>query len=199
MIAAVRSPDGLRLDLGSGFVKPPGFVGIDDLEGVGAQIPNEDNAPDVFMDLNRRRIPFADSSCDEIRATHFLEHAQLAHIFGEVFRLLRPGGTFFFVVPYANSAEGMFPGHQIFLTEKFFEQNLVFQRLFVIIDAEWDSGPVWEALDEQVRNLMDFDTARLVLFNVCNQMKMWAAPRKGALHDAPAVSAAEAAKHSRRL
>lgn len=103
---------------------------------------------------------------------------------------------FRFDVPYANSAEGMFPGHQIFLTERFFEENLTFQRLFLISDAHWDAGPAWELLPPQVRALLDFDTARQVLFNVCNQMTIWATPRKGDWSDAPPLTAAEAARRS---
>ena len=180
LVAARRGPDGLlRLDLGCGYVKPDGFIGLDDLSGATSQIPDAANPPDVFIDLNRRRYPFPDESCDEIRASHFLEHSEITHVWEEVHRLLRPGGTFFFVVPYANSAEGMFPGHLTFLTERFFEQNLAFRELFRTVRIEWDASDVWDRVPDALKEQLPFDVARQVLFNVCNQMRYWATPRKG--------------------
>lgn len=69
-------PDGnLRLDLGCGFVKPEGFIGIDDMTGSAVQIASHENAPDVIMDLNNQPLPFPDASCSEVRSSHFLEHS----------------------------------------------------------------------------------------------------------------------------
>lgn len=179
LIAAYEDADGaLKLDLGCGYVKPDGFVGLDNLIGEGAQIPDEERAPDVFLDLDYAALPFAADSCSEVRASHFLEHAQLDHIFDEVFRVLRPGGTFHFAVPYANSAQGMFPGHHIFLTETFFYENRRFQKLFTIVKEEYSPTEIWHSLPWVVRRLLPFEHARRVLFNVCDQMTMQAAPRK---------------------
>lgn len=168
----------LRLDLGCGYVKPDGFVGLDDLSGKLAQVADEANAPDVYLDLNAARYPFPDGSCTEIRGSHFLEHSNLPHVFEEVHRLLRAGGTFLFVVPYANSAEGMYPGHQIFLTERFFHENLMFQELFEIVREEFFPTELYEQLPEALREELPFDLARRVLFNVCHQMLVEARPRK---------------------
>jgi SAM-dependent methyltransferase len=177
--AYAEADGGLRLDLGCGYSKPEGFIGLDDLRGEEAQHREDARAPDVYLDLNRAPLPFAEDSCVEVRASHFLEHCNLPHVFDEVFRVLRPGGTFYFVVPYANSAQGMFPGHQIFLTERFFHENLQFQRLFRIVDEQYFRSDVWEGLPRVVRLLLPFDKARVVLFNVCHQMAMHATPRKG--------------------
>jgi len=179
LIEAHAEEDGaVKLDLGCGYVKPDGFIGLDDLTGAGAQLPTEDRAPDMFLDLNSDPLPFDVDSCSEVRSSHFLEHSNLDHVFDQVFRVLRPGGTFLFVVPYANSAQGMFPGHQIFLTERFFYDNLHFQRLFRIVREHYSASEVWEGLPKEVRELLPFDQARQVLFNVCNQMTIWATPRK---------------------
>jgi predicted SAM-dependent methyltransferase len=146
--------------------------------GVGSQIADDQNAPDLYLDLNADPIPLPDASCSVIRASHFLEHSLLDQIFGETHRLLRRGGTFHFIVPYANSPEGMFPGHTIFLTEAFFHGNPTFQRLFEIDREEYDASPLWDEVPQAIKAQMPFDIARRTMFGVCNQMKVWATPRK---------------------
>ena len=110
----------LKLDLGCGYYKPKDFIGLDNGIGFGAQIENEKNEPDIIMDLNSEPLPFKDNSCIEVRASHFIEHCFLDHVFNEVYRVLMPDGKFTMIIPYANSAEGMYPGHSIFFTEKWF-------------------------------------------------------------------------------
>lgn len=163
---------GLCVDLGCGYYKPPGFVGIDNLSGQAAQIKDVANAPDILMDLNNNRIPLEDDSCIEIRSSHFLEHSRLDHIINECFRLLRAGGIFRFAVPYANSAEGMYPGHNIFLTEKWFRENLNFQQKFKILQEEYLASDDYLALPAVVRGLIPFSFARKFLFNACKQMTL---------------------------
>jgi predicted SAM-dependent methyltransferase len=116
----MHQKQGLRLDLGCGYYKPAGFVGLDNMVGFATQNENIENLPDILIDLNNEVLPFAPDSCCEVRASHFLEHSNVPHIIDEVFRVLAPDGTFTIVVPYANSAEGMYPGHNIFFTEKWF-------------------------------------------------------------------------------
>jgi SAM-dependent methyltransferase len=177
ILAATRA-DGLRLDLGCGYSKPPGYIGLDNLVGEGAQIKNEANAPDILMDLNREPLPFPDESCEEVRSSHFLEHSILDHVIDESHRVLRPGGSFRFAVPYANSAEGMFPGHTIFLTEKWFHENLNFQAKFEIVSEDYLPSDDWLELPRTLRRLVPFGFARKHLFNVCREMTVVARPRK---------------------
>ena len=172
-------PEGLRVDLGCGFYKPAGFIGVDNLIGSHSQIPDQGNLPDILMDLNRDRIPLPDQSCVEIRTSHFLEHSNLPHIFDEVFRMLKPGGVFINVFPYANSAEGMYPGHNIFLTEKWFEKNLHFQRLFFIDEIEYFESEDYSSLPAKVKELLPFPLARKFLFNACCQMRLICRTRRG--------------------
>ncbi|MEA2394797.1 MAG: hypothetical protein QOJ82_2688, partial [Solirubrobacteraceae bacterium] len=83
----------LRVDLGCGWVKPAGYVGLDDLRGVGGlegQAPSADGGPDVYLDLNADRYPFDDGTVAEVRSRHFLEHSLLDHVFAECHRILRP-------------------------------------------------------------------------------------------------------------
>jgi SAM-dependent methyltransferase len=176
----INAHDGraLRLDLGCGYAKPDGFIGLDNLIGERAQIRDERHGPDILIDLNQAPLPFADGSCVEVRASHFLEHSILDHIFDETYRVLAPSGRFVFAVPYANSAEGLYPGHNIFLTEKFFERNLNFQSKFAIAHVSYDPTEEYENLPWLIRKALPFDRARLFLFNVCWQMTIEARPRK---------------------
>lgn len=173
-----QGQDGLRLDLGCGYYKPPGYIGIDNLVGEGAQIANAENAPDILMDLDRGPLPFADHSIAEVRSSHFLEHSNLDHVINESWRVLRPGGRFVFIVPYANSAEGMYPGHHIFLTERWFYENLNFQSKFTIQHEHYDPSLAWKRLPWLVRALIPFSFARTFLFNACWQMKIEAVKKK---------------------
>lgn len=177
-IVAAAPESGLRLDLGCGYVKPEGFIGLDNLAGEGAQIVNEANAPDVLMDLNCSPLPFPDNSCAEVRSSHFLEHSNLDHVINESYRVLKPDGLFMFAVPYANSAEGLFPGHAIFLTEKWFQENLNFQAKFELTGEDYTPSDDWLALPALVRRVVPFDFARRHLFNACRQMTLRARPRK---------------------
>jgi predicted SAM-dependent methyltransferase len=171
-------PAGLRIDLGCGYAKPDGFIGLDNLVGERTQIRDEAHGPDILIDLNREPLPFDDNSCAEVRSSHFLEHSLLDHVIDETFRVLRPDGSFLFVVPYANSADGMYPGHSAFLTEKWFHLNPNFQSKFRIVEERYDPSEEYQRLPFYIRLLFPFDRARLFFFNACVQMMIRALPRK---------------------
>jgi hypothetical protein len=166
-----------KLDLGCGYYKPLGYVGIDDLSGSSTQIANTDNYPDIFMDLNKE-IPFDDSTCSEIRSSHFLEHSNLDHIINESYRLLHSEGYLLFTVPYASSAEGMYPGHNTFLTEKWFEENINFQDKFTICNVQFKPSDYWKGLPLIYKVIFPFKYARIFLFNACSEMTMLCKPNK---------------------
>jgi SAM-dependent methyltransferase len=169
-------PYGLKLDLGCGYYKPEGYIGLDNLIGENAQIKNVGNRPDILMDLNRDPLPFNDNTCTEVRSSHFLEHSNLDHIINESYRVLKANGIFFFVVPYANSAEGMFPGHSIFLTERWFYENINFQSKFTIIKEQFDPSAAYRK--SLISKVIPFSFARTFLFNACWQMQMTCKPKK---------------------
>ena len=80
------------LDVGCGLNKFPGAVGID---------RNPASRADVLCDLDRPPYPFADSSFDEVRATHVIEHvSDVIRAMEEFHRLLRPGGRVRIVTPH---------------------------------------------------------------------------------------------------
>jgi SAM-dependent methyltransferase len=172
----------LRLDLGCGYVKPAGYVGLDDLRGVGGlegQLPSVEGGPDVLLDLNADLYPFADGSVVEVRSRHFLEHSHLDHVFEQSHRVLAAGGSFVAIVPYANSADGMAPGHNVFLTERFFEHNPSFEQKFQITRITYRESEEWEAWPRLMRKLVPYAWARTHLFNVCKEMRVEAVRRPG--------------------
>lgn len=80
------------LELGCGRVKAPGAIGVDS---------NLDaTAADVLADLNFP-LPFADSSFDEVRAIHVIEHLHdVMRTMSEIHRVTRPAGTIFLITPH---------------------------------------------------------------------------------------------------
>lgn len=170
-------PAGLRVDLGCGFYKPQNFIGIDNFVGERMQIRSQ-NLPDIIMNLEQP-VPLEDECCTEVRASHFLEHSNVPHILDQVHRLLMPQGTFMFTVPYANSAEGMYPGHTIFFTEKWFFLNIQFQECFEIENIRYDPSDTYEnEMPSELKSLIPFEIARKFMFNVCNQMTITAKVKK---------------------
>lgn len=104
----------VRLDLGCGLRKEPGFTGLDRLALPGV---------DIVCDLDREAIPLADDSVAEVHSRHFLEHvADLLAVMQEIWRVCRPGARVRIAVPYFN-AIGAFrdPTHRRFFTWETFE------------------------------------------------------------------------------
>ena len=89
---------------------------------------NKDVNPDIVWDLRIHPLPFNDDEFDEIHAYHILEHlAQQGdwefffNEWNEYYRILKPGGKFFGVVPVATSkwAWGD-PGHTRVFPKQYF-------------------------------------------------------------------------------
>lgn len=82
----------MKIDLGCGYRKPDGYVGIDN-----RAICNPDIVCDVLQGL-----PFATNSIDEIRAHDFLEHVPIGKtifVMEEIHRVLIPNGKLDVFVP----------------------------------------------------------------------------------------------------
>ncbi len=170
----------IKLDLGCGYYKPVGYVGIDNGMGFDAQIENKENFPDILMDLDRKALPFADNFCVEVRASHFLEHSTDAmHVMAEIFRVVnKPDGRFVLILPYANSAPGMYAGHLVFYTEKWFYENIWFQEHWEIRNEFYTPSDYWNKSPWIFRKIIPFDLARIFLFNACDQMELHCFPKK---------------------
>jgi hypothetical protein len=84
----------LRLNLGSGQHPKPGYVNVDKF-----------GTPDVKCDLETFPWPWPDSSVDEVRLHHVLEHLgeSVAAFFGiikELYRVCKDRASVFIVVPH---------------------------------------------------------------------------------------------------
>jgi SAM-dependent methyltransferase len=193
----------IRIDLGSGIYPRPGFVGIDDFRGSIVQLLGAGRsqteldeavktAPLIEWDL-LKGIPLPNHCVAEVSTSHFLEHfSNLDFIFEEIYRVLVPGGRFTIVVPYAQSVEGLYPGHSIFFTEKWFELNPLFQKLFAIQSRKYDYTDYYKDLPAYsrmlLRVLLPGEARRRLLFNVVNQMTLICVPRKQTEPQATPVS-----------
>jgi SAM-dependent methyltransferase len=166
----------LRIDLGSGFYKPEGFIGLDDYSGAASQDPAIGSPPDIEIDLHSEPLPFPNESVAIVRTSHYLEHSPLT-IFEEVHRVLVAGGRFENTLPYALSDDGLYPGHSAFLTEKWFGENRTFQELFRIVSVEHRPSPEYLTWPWFVRRAIPYAWARRHLFNVCSEFRLVAEKR----------------------
>ncbi len=103
-ILAHISPGGVLLDLGAGA----GIVEQMDFRGQGVRVCGVDLDPRVvdnpMLDEGRvadaGRIPYPDATFDTVFCDNVLEHLEApATVFGEVWRVLKPGGAFLFKTP----------------------------------------------------------------------------------------------------
>lgn len=83
----------LKIDLGCGPSKQPGFLGVDrfSLPGV-----------DIIADLDAT-LPFASNSVDLVYASHSLEHVgDLMHTMQEIYRVCKHNAQLCIVAPYSE-------------------------------------------------------------------------------------------------
>jgi len=80
------------LDIGCGINKFPGAIGIDS---------NPRTKADVICNLNNPPYPFRDSSFDEIRGIHVIEHvSDIMATMQELHRIAKPGALILLVTPH---------------------------------------------------------------------------------------------------
>ena len=95
----LRRESGIRLDIGCGAAKQPGFVGMDrqPLEGV-----------EIVHDWNDYPWPLPDESCILVMASHVVEHVNpvdggFLRWMDEVWRITIAGGEFAISCPHGSS------------------------------------------------------------------------------------------------
>jgi SAM-dependent methyltransferase len=80
------------LDVGCGIKKYPGAIGVD---------RNPNTSADVIADLDQFPYPFADSSFEQVRALHVIEHVgDVIRTMEEFHRLAARGGRVVIVTPH---------------------------------------------------------------------------------------------------
>lgn len=99
--ALLKKNNGIRLDIGCGANKQPGFVGMD--------IRPIKGSVDIVQDLESFPWSLPDECVTTAVASHVLEHINphkgvFIAFMDEVWRVMRPGGEFLIAVPYAGSA-----------------------------------------------------------------------------------------------
>jgi SAM-dependent methyltransferase len=89
----------IKLNLGCGFNKWPGWVNVDAFDVC---------KPDVVHDMEKTPFPWADDSVDEIQAWHIFEHLRdWWPAFTECARILKPGGKLEIRTPHESSKSAM--------------------------------------------------------------------------------------------
>lgn len=84
----------MKLNIGSGHKRIPGFLNIDDDPLV---------CPDHLINLETAQLPFPDNSVSEIRAHHVLEHiSNFIPLMSEFYRVCRHGALLDIVAPHHN-------------------------------------------------------------------------------------------------
>lgn len=90
----------MKLDIGGGTLSPAGWENLD---------PTHGSRPE-FKVLVQDGIPLPDSSVDQARASHVMEHIPSGEArikaMNEVHRVLKPGGTFEVIIPLVGYTEG---------------------------------------------------------------------------------------------
>jgi ubiquinone/menaquinone biosynthesis C-methylase UbiE len=83
----------MKVNLGSGYKRIDGFVNVDDDPLV---------APDYLVNIEKDKLPFEDSTVEEVRAHHILEHIGQGFIplMQEIYRVCKNGAILDIVVPH---------------------------------------------------------------------------------------------------
>jgi len=75
----------LKVYLGSGLDYRKDYINIDFNKNIKA---------DIYLDLNKQKLPFKDNTVDHIKCYHLLEHFfQPEKVLQEIQRVLKPNGT----------------------------------------------------------------------------------------------------------
>ena len=84
---------GIKLILGCGHKKMEGFINIDDDPLI---------EPDMVLNLNDAKLPFPDSSVDEVVAFHILEHIgePFIPLMKEIYRVCKSNADFHIKFPH---------------------------------------------------------------------------------------------------
>lgn len=109
-LKAVAKQEPLKLDLGCGKNKQPGFIGVDAINFDGVDVVCDLRAHEIVPINGRpttiyRKWPWDADSVEHVHCSHFLEHltpSERIHFANELFRVMRKGAQALIVTPYAG-------------------------------------------------------------------------------------------------
>ena len=106
--------DIMKLNLGCGRSKKPGYINLDSCLAIG---------PDILWDLNNFPYPFEDNTFSEILAYAVLEHLDnTVKVMEELHRISKPKARLKITVPYwASYGFATDPTHKSMFTEATFD------------------------------------------------------------------------------
>lgn len=117
----------MKIDLGSGYKRSDDFIRLD-IDPI--------TNPDYVVDLEKDDLPFEDSTVDEVRAWHILEHLGPGyfHLLQELYRVCKPNALIDIQVPHFNhEVQKNDPTHLRFVTP---EGLRLFSKKFNKYDIE---------------------------------------------------------------
>lgn len=125
----------MRIDIGCGPKKRPGYLGVD-------HSPHE--GVDYVCDIERDALPFEDTSVSDVFSSHCLEHLRdPERFFREIGRVAKDGACVEIWTPYAFSNGAFMFSHLQFLTEDHYAHMcILFPEAYLSMTGvywEWES------------------------------------------------------------
>jgi len=162
-------PSPVRIELGCGDHKRPGFFGID-ISG-GREV-------DLVHDIEKDPLPFPSDSVDHVYSSHTFEHLEKAgspiFTLREIVRVARHGATVEIWTPYGKSNDGLLLGHRNFYTEQHWQHICVLYDDFYLgagIPGRflWEKTQYvlnWGAMEELAEQGIPIELALKYMYNV---------------------------------
>jgi SAM-dependent methyltransferase len=99
----------MKVDLGCGVRKKPGYVGLD---------KNSGPEVDFVVDFETDRLPFEDDTVEAFYSAHCFEHLSDPHLLlSEILRVARHGAPLELWVPFIRSNAAFLLGHKMYYNE----------------------------------------------------------------------------------
>lgn len=99
----------LKIDMGCGGLAKEGFVGLD---------TNPASNLILKCDFSKDKLPFADSTVEEVYSSHCFEHLDnIPHVLQEIVRVCKNGAHVLIVTPHFTSPMAMCAEHKMVWSE----------------------------------------------------------------------------------
>jgi predicted SAM-dependent methyltransferase len=82
----------MKINIGGGLKRFEGFVNVD---------ADPNTKPEYLHNLEKEKLPFEDSTVEEVKAHHILEHIHdLGHVIKEIYRVCKNGAVVDIAFPH---------------------------------------------------------------------------------------------------